>query len=519
MKALAYVPEGNRDDRLDWLRGYAILAIMVNHIVTRGTLLNTLSGNMTFYTSAAEAFFAISGVVLGMISARRSLRDAARRLIRRAAELYGAAVLVGLLFSALGWFTDLRLWNDGQEYVGVFGVQTVLNLVTRHLTGLTMLHGASILFSYCLFMLLGLGALFCFHEKKPWLPLLLSGVAYVIVWRNHWAEWPFATVFPFLRSQPIFIVGLWLGYYRQDIAGWLTARLGGRGISVVQMLVLLAALFFLIVKVSNYALLPQLPGWLGDRELRPAQMALVALYLFAFYLLVGALWRPLRAGLGWLLLPIGRQSLWAFVTHIFVITLIINLPGYTEQTAGLAALGWQVLAVALVWLSVKAREALKPRFPNHPLTRPAVFGATLIALATGLAAYQTVCGATPCQRAATVIDGADTRWVWRGFVSEASADAAGDQVHAWRGLANPEASIRLSGRRIEVYGATSRDAGAVEVWVDGALRETVNLRSSNTNRARYRFVDIPGQRSGETTLMLRPVGTGPVIIDYVKVWQ
>lgn len=65
-----YVPsEAGRDLRIDLLRGFCVLAMIVDHIAGPSLLYGITGGNR-FYTSAAEAFIFISGLVMGLVSRR-----------------------------------------------------------------------------------------------------------------------------------------------------------------------------------------------------------------------------------------------------------------------------------------------------------------------------------------------------------------------------------------------------------------------------------------------------------------
>src|SRR5581483_5784853 len=63
MPHLAYVPSGRRDLRLDFLRGFCALAMIVDHI-GGASWLYALTGGNRFFTSAAEGFIFISGLVV-----------------------------------------------------------------------------------------------------------------------------------------------------------------------------------------------------------------------------------------------------------------------------------------------------------------------------------------------------------------------------------------------------------------------------------------------------------------------
>src|SRR5918997_441518 len=65
LSRLAYAPASGRDLRFDFLRGMAVFAMLVDHLAGPSRLY-LLTGGNRFYTSAAEAFVFISGVVVGM---------------------------------------------------------------------------------------------------------------------------------------------------------------------------------------------------------------------------------------------------------------------------------------------------------------------------------------------------------------------------------------------------------------------------------------------------------------------
>ena len=61
-----YRSASSRDLRLDWLRGYATMAMVVDHIGSSSYLYVVTGGNI-FFVSAAEAFVFISGMIVGLV--------------------------------------------------------------------------------------------------------------------------------------------------------------------------------------------------------------------------------------------------------------------------------------------------------------------------------------------------------------------------------------------------------------------------------------------------------------------
>src|SRR5688572_9348427 len=117
-----YAEDGRRDLRLDFLRGYAVFAMIADH-VAEISWFSPFTGANRFVTSAAEGYVLMAGLVLGMVFGPRIARSgwlvAADPILRRAAVLYGVTVGLTLVFVALFQFTDLRLWLDRTYGLGL----------------------------------------------------------------------------------------------------------------------------------------------------------------------------------------------------------------------------------------------------------------------------------------------------------------------------------------------------------------------------------------------------------------
>lgn len=106
-----YAETSKRDLRLDFLRGFAILVLIIDHVLVTDSWFHGISGNAEFIISAAELFYAISGVVVGMVASRQAESVAIRRSLRRTWELYLATISIALFFLTVAWLTDLRMWD------------------------------------------------------------------------------------------------------------------------------------------------------------------------------------------------------------------------------------------------------------------------------------------------------------------------------------------------------------------------------------------------------------------------
>src|SRR3712207_8597744 len=94
-----YEAEGKRDLRLDFLRGFAVFAMVVDHL-GGASWLYALTGGNRFLVSAAEGFVFISGVVAGIVYGDRvraaGWRAAVPKLLLRAWTLYVLAVWLAI---------------------------------------------------------------------------------------------------------------------------------------------------------------------------------------------------------------------------------------------------------------------------------------------------------------------------------------------------------------------------------------------------------------------------------------
>src|SRR5437870_4232969 len=142
-----------RDLRVDFLRGFCIFAMVVDHF-GGDSWLYAITGGNRFYVSAAEGFIFISGFVMGQ--AYRSKRDrsglpaAMTEALRRARTLYVATVVLTLIFSCLYLYTDIALWTGRDFGLGIDSpVEIFIAAVTLHYT----YHGTDILAMYTLLLL------------------------------------------------------------------------------------------------------------------------------------------------------------------------------------------------------------------------------------------------------------------------------------------------------------------------------------------------------------------------------
>jgi hypothetical protein len=336
--------------------------MIADHIQDRSALY-FLTGGTTFYISAAEAFYFISGLTLGMVTARESWLVASKRVLSRALVLYRTAMIMTVGFGFLGAFTTVQFWGTTEQNRPMFEWihSNALEFLTRTLTLRSGVNGQEILILYVVYMVLAPIALFFLMRRLGWLVVLgIFGVYVAHLLQADFFKQPFAVYFQPYQWQTLFFGGLVLGFHRKDVVHFFAKiPLLSR---ILEVVVLVTAGVFMWIFANHFSVWPELPKLL-DLENRwlmpPVQLALVALYLQAAFIVVSHVWKPLRAGLGWFLEPLGRSSLWAFTVHWFVIAALNNFKPFVEYPYD--RWWWQLLGVGFVWGTIKLYGLLLPK--------------------------------------------------------------------------------------------------------------------------------------------------------------
>lgn len=356
-RRLGYDPTASRRDlRLDLLRGLCLLKMVFDHLwpVPLHAVTYWIG-----YVTAAEGFFFISGVVVGIVYGRRLRIDGrapvARALWRRSAHLYLANL--GLVFFmvalehtgvlSLQRFTDL--WRDGFAWWELlrFDQPYFLQVLPRYVC---FLAAAPL-------VLLAL-------ERGRWrLVLLASGAS----WLAHlaglgplpWVESP-ATEFPILGWQLLFVVGVVAGHHRLALGG-LWHRLRDEPATLPSLFAVATAFALLQVAVVEGLLTPPARAYhlLLDRsQLGPLRLLDLAVVFALCFHLVDRFWRPLYRATGPLLLTLGQHSLYVFLMHVLVVWLAWAARPWLPDVV-LDSVGWALAVDAallgLLWWMTRRR--------------------------------------------------------------------------------------------------------------------------------------------------------------------
>ncbi|WP_417629149.1 OpgC domain-containing protein [Ornithinimicrobium kibberense] len=363
MRALAYPATGRRDLRVDLLRGLAILFVVVDHLGMT-SLFHLASQEAIGIVSGAELFVVLAGVILGIVSRPRmsvGMFEAVDRGWSRAWRLYLWALFVPLTVFALShvpWLNTTPVTTYSVPTAGPVaptsppssydlfaGLEGLLQYpadpsVVPRLLGLQFGPWQfNILGLYVILLFLSPFVLHAFHRGWTAQVLLVSGALYALGQLTGLQVLPFQSddAFPVLAWQLLFVLGMAAGFFRPELLRFLRSGTG-RGLLLLSCL---AAAGFMLLSWNNPFLSnaydvrlslvdpevfnPLYNQWFDRTQLRPGRLLNVVVLVVAAFALLTVLWKPIHALLGWLLVPLGRATLYVFIMHVFVIILVTNL--------------------------------------------------------------------------------------------------------------------------------------------------------------------------------------------------
>ncbi len=215
----SYASHDKRDLRVDLLRGFAVFMMVVDHF-GGSSWLYLITGGNAFFTSGAEAFVFISGLVVGMvygsIALKEGLKSARIKALKRAFTLYKLTVVLTLGFAAFSLFLGLPWTHDLQISNPLYFVLDVLLLRrTMYLVDIPLMNAL-------LLLLTPIGLWLLVTKRSGWL-VAASGIlwlAFQLFPVQVQFPWPIIgnTTFNLAAWQLLFFVGMTIGFHREQVS-------------------------------------------------------------------------------------------------------------------------------------------------------------------------------------------------------------------------------------------------------------------------------------------------------------
>jgi hypothetical protein len=352
------------------MRGYFLSVILLNHLQYYPSPLALFSGQGLLYVSTAEGFFAVSGIVLGMIRGRKlndaPFKQAAGLLLKRSFQLYLTSIILTIIFTVIGL---LFINSPGIKYSLYTDWTNILDLTWKTLTLQYTYGWADFLRFYAIFLL--------FSPVALW--LLRKGFWYILVASSLlvWCLFPLSPL-PAELSQPIswqviFFFSFIIGYYWPVLVDhWNAISIQGRKIfgrvliSTATATILISALLVFGHEIggsigtaltSMHHIVEQ--GFNKDR-MPITRILLGAIWFWAFFWVLRANEKMVMKRVGAFFLPLGENSLYVYTIQAFVVffahLFILNEAGSNNMLLNTIL---SLLALGIVWLAVRYKVLMK----------------------------------------------------------------------------------------------------------------------------------------------------------------
>ena len=191
----------------DILRGLFLVVILIDHIELYPSGYDLLTGRGRLMVSAAEGFFFMSGLLLGIVYRRRiaaGMRYIFKRMWLRGLELYVISVLLTLLFTAAAFYLTDHLIKDG-----LYPNHNWREIITQTLQTRYSFGWADFLTRFAKLMIFAPIVFYLLVKRKWWLVVAASALVWGFRGESFTAAW-----------QAVFFGGMILGFYWQQLVAW-----------------------------------------------------------------------------------------------------------------------------------------------------------------------------------------------------------------------------------------------------------------------------------------------------------
>jgi len=368
-----------RDERIDLLRGLAILFVIVNHVAIR-SLYQIFWVEAIGTISGAEIFVLLSGIIIGLVYRERIQRDGLRRaqgqILRGAFQIYRVAVVTNLIVYFLQWLLKIDVsiltsYTDTDTGAVYSLYESNPSMITFVGKLLFLIYGPgqiNILGLYVALLAITPVLLWLCHIKQPYVVIAMSWLLYALNAIHPVRALPFQSenAFPILAWHILFVHGLLAGYYRDQLRRLLSGQTG-RIVFMLAFVLFLACCFFAlnnpwydIPGPTRFSLIPEPTYyWIYSNffERLPLEIGRVINTFVAVGVLYAVLtycWVPCRRIAGWLCIPLGQATLYIFIIHLLFVLIVYNVGTLQRGDVILNTIAHTVV-IGLIWIMVRKR--------------------------------------------------------------------------------------------------------------------------------------------------------------------
>jgi len=346
-------PPSKRIEALDYLRGYFIVIIIIDHLERWPSFLTIFTGNGLLWSNASDGFVITAGLLVGYIRGYKArhhpFKDIALKLAVRSFWLYIWSTLATVILFLLA----VPLPAPANMPVYDFAALGMWELI-KDAVLLEYIHPwVYFLHLYTIYLLLSIGAVWLLRKNLWWVLALLIAIALFYPGASPWVE-----------RVPIFFIPVLIGWYLEPVRDFITG-LGRQKLRALQTSIL--ALFCLtlaasIALVFSPSIYPQhitelLTSFFSREPINAATIVIAALWYVGLFIIFHHAVPFLKKYLAWLLLPFSTSSFSAYTVHgVPLLALMAFTPWpdniFVNTIAGIVAL---LATLAIIRLPIAKR--------------------------------------------------------------------------------------------------------------------------------------------------------------------
>lgn len=324
---------------LDYLRGFFIVVIIIDHLNRWPSILEIVTGRGELWVSAAEGFVMISGLLLGYVRGFKQREQPFKKvsfvILRRAIMLYVWGVFGSIVLTVISWYTHFK---SPIAYVDI-DPSNWMNLVSRAITldyTYVMIH---FLYLYAIFLLAS-PLVILLLRRRMWLIVIIGSIVTWLIGIQLEIE--------FLQWQILFFAPVIAGFYLEKIRHYIAHM---RPITRRVAEYSIVSFTLITILISGLSLLPAGDFLFGRSPLGVGRVMLATVWFVGFLLIFNRFLPWLKRYLGWLLEPLGTRSLTAYILHIIPLILCSIFFMESDNIWLNSVLG--VMCVLSTWAMVK----------------------------------------------------------------------------------------------------------------------------------------------------------------------
>ena len=338
----------NRLLTLDYLRGYFIVVIIIDHLSRWPSLLGAFSGHALLWVTAGEGFVIISGLLVGYIrgfnNRQATMGQITSKLLRRAGLLYLWSIIGSLAYVAIIWRFNLRGGEPGIPFTTGDWHELVSQLITLKYTFVWVYF----LTLYAIFLAASPIAVWFMRHGKAWLVVLLSLAILALGWQNHNEV---------MQWQALFFIPSAVGYYLEPIRSWWQKLTKQKRLALsfsiwaVTALTISLSVMCAFYSTNIQSLADQLNSLFAKDTISLWRILLAFVWFTGFLILFARFDGWIKRWLSWLLVPVGTRSLTAYILHGLALIVISYFILSSDNIILNTLLG--VISILIVWVLLK----------------------------------------------------------------------------------------------------------------------------------------------------------------------